>query len=81
MPHDLIFFYYWGSTILIPTEEEHIAFLGIFDRCYNPLSAEIAVTHISNICVNELRNKPELECTHLFTTKKARMGYILTIIT
>ena len=42
----------------------------------------IAVRDIStNICVHELGNKPEVDCTYLFTTEKAWMGYILAIIT
>ena len=47
-----------------------------------PLSTVIAARHISNnIYVNELRNEPEVDCTHLITTEKAWMGYILAIIT
>ena len=47
-----------------------------------PHSTMIATRHISNnICVYELRNKPEVDCTHLFTTEKAWIGYILASIT
>ena len=36
-----------------------------------PHSTVIAARHISNnICVNELKSKPEVDCTNLFTTEK-----------
>ena len=68
--------------LIFQREEEYFPFLGAFDRCYNPAQHNDRHEDIStNICVNELRNKPEVECTHLFTTGKAWMGYILAIIT
>ena len=37
-----------------------------------PHSTVITARHIyNNICVNELRNEPEVEYTHLLTTEKA----------
>ena len=58
-------FLFWVRSIVVTT----------------PHSTVIAARHISdNICVNELRNEPEVACTHLFTTEKAGMGYILAII-
>ena len=46
-----------------------------------PHSTVMAARHVSNnISVNELRNEPEVDCIHLFTTKKAWMGYVLVII-
>ena len=47
----------------------------------NPHSTVISARNISNnICVNELTNEPEVDCTNIFTTEKAGMGYIVAII-
>ena len=83
MPHDLIFLTIGGVQFQFQREEQYFAFLGTYDRCYNPTdSTVIAARHISdNIWVNELINEPEVYCTHLFTTEKARMGYKLAITT
>lgn len=36
MPHDLIFLTFWRVQSQFQREEEYFAFLGTFDRCYNP---------------------------------------------
>ena len=72
MPHDLIYLTLRRVQSQFQREEEYFAFLGTFDRCYNPIHGTVtAARHISdNICVNELRNEPEVACKHLFTTEK-----------
>ena len=71
--------YFEGSKISIfQREEAYFVFLGTFDHCYNPTQHSNIISN--NICVNKLRNEPEVDYTHLVTTEKACMGYIITII-
>ena len=36
MPHDLIFLTIGGVQFQFQREEQYFAFLGTYDRCYNP---------------------------------------------